>query len=201
MMECAEQYCEGDDVRVRTLRAARELIEETGFEALNLRMIAARAKAGLASIYHHFESKDDLFLQVALGGFADLHKAMHDAGQSADMFRDVSNAYLEFAQARAPLYRLMYDERLLAHYPALHRAERETLAVFEHYVERGGRFPGAYSSSIAWTLYAFGRGLSALASSCPGGRLPPEQWAIFRTGLEYLLQPPKNFPDSADTPT
>lgn len=181
-----------ESVRTRALRAAGELVAEAGFETLNLRGLAARAHVGLASIYYHFESKDALFLQLALDGYADLHAAMHGAARGADMFRDVSGAYLGFAQDHAPLYRLMYDERLLAAHPRLRAAERETLAIFGDYVERDGRFPDHYATGIAWTLYAFGRGVSSLGASYPDRKLPAEQWAIFRTGLEYLLSPRRN---------
>lgn len=184
----AHQQEAGDNVRIRALRAAGELLAEGGTEKLNLRMIAARADIGLASIYYYFASKDELFLQLALDGFAALQEAMRNGAEtSGDLFRGASSAYLEFAQDNSPLYRVMYDERMLAGFPVLHEAERGTLATFTAFVERDGRFPAEHAANIAWTLYAFGRGMSSLGASYPEGKLPEEQWRIFRAGLYYML--------------
>lgn len=180
----------GEDtgVRPRALKATGELLAEHGHDRLNLRMIAARAGIGLASIYYHFESKDALFLQLALDGFAALQEAMSRAATAReDIFRDVSAAYLGFAQEHADLYRLMYDERMLASHPDLRAAERGTLALFEACVAEDGRFPPEHAANIAWTLYAFGRGLSSLGATYPDRRVPADEWKRFRSGLEYML--------------
>lgn len=175
-------------MRLRALRATGDLIAEHGHDKLNLRMIAARAESGLASIYYHFESKDALFLQLALDGFAALRTAMGVAADSGqDIFRDVSAAYLGFAQENADLYRLMYDERMLASHAELHHSERDTLALFETCVTRDGRFPAEHAGNIACTLYAFGRGLSSLGAAYPDRKVPAEEWRKLRSGLEYML--------------
>ena len=180
-------------VRIRALRAAAELVAEHGHDKLNLRMIAASAQSGLASIYYHFASKEALFLQLALDGFAALRKAMQRAAEDrADIFRDVSSAYLGVAQENADLYRLMYDERMLANHEELRKAERDTLAYFESCVAADGRFPPEHSGNIACTLYTFGRGLSSLGASYPDRRVPEEEWHRLRSGLQYMLDRPSN---------
>lgn len=179
---------EGLGVKTRALIAARELLSERGHDRLNLRMIATRAKSGLASIYYHFESKDALFLQLAIDGYHVLCGSMLEARQSSDdIFRSVSTAYLGFAQDNTDLYRLMYDERMLAAHEDLRKCERNTLGLFEESVALDGRFPSEHSANIASTLYAFGRGLSSLGSSYPERKLPEEEWQKIRSGLEYVL--------------
>lgn len=175
-------------VRPRALRAASELLAEHGHDKVNLRMLAARAEIGLASIYYHFASKDALFLQLALDGFVALRQNMSNAADAGhDIFRDVSAAYLGFAQDNADLYRLMYDERMLTSHGELRHAERDTLALFEACVGRDGRFPPEHAANIACTLYAFGRGLSSLGAAYPDRKVPAEEWRRFRSGLEYML--------------
>jgi len=76
MLEYGGRIGGGDGVRARALAAAGELLAEHGAEEMSLRGIAERAGIGLASIYHHFENKEDLLLRLALRGFTDLTRAM-----------------------------------------------------------------------------------------------------------------------------
>ena len=59
-------------VRGKALSAATELLNKVGMESLSIRTIAARAGIGTSSMYHHFPNKEELLLQIALGGFQNL---------------------------------------------------------------------------------------------------------------------------------
>jgi AcrR family transcriptional regulator len=50
--------------RERLLRAAQELIEEGGYAAASVAAIAERAGVAAGTLYRHFESKEDLFVEV-----------------------------------------------------------------------------------------------------------------------------------------
>jgi AcrR family transcriptional regulator len=50
--------------RVRLLRAARELIEEGGYGAATVIAIAERAGVAAGTLYRHFGSKEELFVEV-----------------------------------------------------------------------------------------------------------------------------------------
>jgi AcrR family transcriptional regulator len=50
--------------RERLLRAARELIEEGGYSAASVVAIAGRAGVAAGTLYRHFESKEELFVEV-----------------------------------------------------------------------------------------------------------------------------------------
>jgi AcrR family transcriptional regulator len=50
--------------RERLLRAARELIEEGGYGAASVIAIADRAGLAAGTLYRHFSSKEDLFVEV-----------------------------------------------------------------------------------------------------------------------------------------
>jgi AcrR family transcriptional regulator len=50
--------------RERLLRAARELIEEGGYSAASVVAIASRAGVAAGTLYRHFSSKEELFVDV-----------------------------------------------------------------------------------------------------------------------------------------
>jgi AcrR family transcriptional regulator len=50
--------------RERLLRAARELIEEGGYSAASVVAIASRAGVAAGTLYRHFDSKEELFVEV-----------------------------------------------------------------------------------------------------------------------------------------
>jgi AcrR family transcriptional regulator len=50
--------------RERLLRSARELIEEGGYGAATVAAIAARAGLAAGTLYRHFASKEELFVEV-----------------------------------------------------------------------------------------------------------------------------------------
>ncbi len=50
--------------RERLLRAARELIEEGGYSAASVAAIAERAGVAAGTLYRHFESKEELFVEL-----------------------------------------------------------------------------------------------------------------------------------------
>src|SRR5271166_43126 len=50
--------------RERLLHAAQELIEEGGYAAAPVAAIAERAGVAAGTLYRHFESKEDLFVEV-----------------------------------------------------------------------------------------------------------------------------------------
>jgi AcrR family transcriptional regulator len=50
--------------RERLLHAARELIEEGGYGAASVAAIAGRAGVAAGTLYRHFDSKEDLFVEL-----------------------------------------------------------------------------------------------------------------------------------------
>ena len=54
----------GEHTRKDILRATKELIIENGFEGISVQAVIRRAHSSVGSFYHHFQNKDDLFMQV-----------------------------------------------------------------------------------------------------------------------------------------
>jgi AcrR family transcriptional regulator len=71
--------------RDRLLAAARELIEEGGYGAASVVAIAERAGVAAGTLYRHFPSKEDLFVEVFRSVCAREEQAMrHAAAQLPD---------------------------------------------------------------------------------------------------------------------
>ena len=65
--------------RERLLRAAQELIEESGYGATSVAAIAERAGVAAGTLYRHFESKQELFVEVFRAVCAREERAMRAA--------------------------------------------------------------------------------------------------------------------------
>jgi AcrR family transcriptional regulator len=68
--------------RERLLRAARELIEEGGYAAASVAAIAERAGVASGTLYRHFESKEELFVEVFRAVCSGEERAMRVAAAS-----------------------------------------------------------------------------------------------------------------------
>ena len=82
--------------RQRLLTAAAEEFSQHGYAGASIAAIAARAGVGKSTIFHHFESKDTLYLAVieaAAGEFARI------LDQVLDVERDVHDSLAEFQLA------------------------------------------------------------------------------------------------------
>jgi AcrR family transcriptional regulator len=101
--------------------AARQLLDETGMQAVGLRETARRVGVSATAAYRHFASKEDLIASVAAEGFLELGAAMEGATRGANALSRAGLAYVEFAQQNRGLFRLMFGPVLAerAKYPAL----------------------------------------------------------------------------------
>ena len=69
--------------RQRLLAAARELIEEGGYGSASVAAIAERAGVAAGTLYRHFPSKEELFLEVFRDVCAGEERAMRAAADAA----------------------------------------------------------------------------------------------------------------------
>ena len=103
---------EGERLRDDIVRAAADVLEETGNEdAITLRGVARKVGIAAPSIYRHFKNVDEIVLAVMANAFAELDVALEapaGAGTSVDRLRAVCEAYLDFARNRPHRYRVMF---------------------------------------------------------------------------------------------
>lgn len=93
------------------------VIEEKGLESLSFREIARRLGVSHQAPYKHFPSRDHILAAVVARCFDHFaeHLSQRPAGRTPE--EDLSNmgyAYLEFAQAKPLMYRLMFNTPLPA---------------------------------------------------------------------------------------
>jgi AcrR family transcriptional regulator len=151
------------ETRERLLGAARELIEEGGYAAASVSAIAERAGVAAGTLYRHFASKEELFVQVFRQVCAGEERAMRLAGESmpasAPAAERLQEVLATFAQRALRNRRLAWA--LIAE-PVDPRVDAERLAYRARYAE----------------LIAAG-----LAAGIGAGELPPQDVALTAAAL------------------
>jgi AcrR family transcriptional regulator len=151
------------DLPTALVRAAMELLEESGETALSLRAVARRAGVSSAAPYRHYADREALVSAVAAVGYRELAQrlaAAHPSPSTPEQLASVAVAYVQFALERPALFRIMFgepcdrdnDERVAA-----------TAAVSQYVrsiVER--TFPQADGDALATAIWALVHGLAFL---------------------------------------
>jgi AcrR family transcriptional regulator len=104
------------DLRAALIRAADEIIAESGIEAFSLRAAALRAGVSPAAPAHHFGSAKGLLTEVALLAFERVGRYIDEAGRSGDVVKDVralTLAFVTFAVDHPGHFRLMFRNDLV----------------------------------------------------------------------------------------
>src|SRR5262245_55034044 len=94
------------DLRATILKAAGKLLEKEGLNALSLREVARRAGVSHNAPYRHFPDRDRLLAALAEEGFAELGRALGEAGKRGP--RERGEAYVRFALTHPQRFRLMF---------------------------------------------------------------------------------------------
>jgi len=97
----------GSDAVERILAAAKDLFAESGFNAVSMKAIAERAGVSKANVFHHFKSKNALYLEV-------LRTACSESGSQIDQLGSGSGTLVErlrdFSQSH--LANILRDEKI-----------------------------------------------------------------------------------------
>jgi AcrR family transcriptional regulator len=157
------------------IRAARELAEAEGWDAVTTRRLAERVEYSQPVLYSHFKGKDAIVAAVAVEGFADMAAELRAARTSADSPRralaDVAAAYAAFADRRPALYDAMFNEAVSLPFAtpeapaALHAAFDELRQVVRPIA---GDDDEDLLAEVLWS------GMHGLVALMRGGRLPPK---------------------------
>ena len=95
------------------VRAALELLEEEGADALTMRRLADRLGVKAPSLYKHLAGKDDLEAALIAVGLEQVASVLGDAARGApDPLAAIAAAYRGFAHAHPHLYRLLTERPL-----------------------------------------------------------------------------------------
>jgi AcrR family transcriptional regulator len=151
------------DLRAALVRAAMELLEESGESALSLRAVARCAGVSPAAPYRHYADREALVSAVAAVGYRELAErlaAAHPSPSTPEELARVAVAYVQFALERPALFRIMFGE------PCDRDNDERgaATAAVSHYVraivER--TFPQADAAALATAIWALVHGLAFL---------------------------------------
>jgi len=151
------------DLRAALVRAAMELLEESGETALSLRAVARCAGVSPAAPYRHYADREALVSAIAAVGYRELAErlaAAHPSPSTTEELARVAVAYVQFALERPALFRIMFGEPCDGD-----NDERDAAtAAVTHYVraivER--TFPQADAEALATAVWALVHGLAFL---------------------------------------
>lgn len=165
---------EREDVRTSLVEAARELLEQDGYDALTIRRVAERAEYGLGTVYSYFADKDDLLYSIVQDDYARLKArllAARDANGGAAAVRAMLLGYVAHGLERPQTYEIMFmlrprlasrsveddgDEHL---YPAFRRCVARAIEL--------GEFRSADPNVVAQMLWSAVHGLVSLRVTLP----------------------------------
>ncbi len=162
---------QGDRLRVALMDAARELLLEVGDqERLSVRAVTARAGVAPNALYLHFADKDALLSAVMNASYKELRSvllaAVPEGAPPLEQLRAFGRAYLQFAEQRPGIYRVMFMTRIRAGVPV--------------------PAPGA-AAGVDEAVDTFGDLMAIVARCLPPGPDPFTQSAYLWTGLHGLV--------------
>jgi TetR/AcrR family transcriptional regulator len=104
------------EASARILAAAEQLFAEHGFDAVSINAIAARAEVSKANVFHHFNSKNALYIAVlreaCRDSAEDLHHLEHDDRPFPERLADFAREHLSHILERHQVSRLVLREML-----------------------------------------------------------------------------------------
>ncbi|MCY1083100.1 TetR/AcrR family transcriptional regulator [Archangium lansingense] len=95
------------------MSAAREMVVREGFAALSMRKLAEAIEYAPATLYLHFESREDLARELSVRGFQQLLEFLAPAArveEPLERLAEVARAYVRFGLEQPETYRLIFME-------------------------------------------------------------------------------------------
>jgi AcrR family transcriptional regulator len=114
-MSTAERDAQREDLRERIVEGVRDIVGEEGLDALSMRALGLRVGCSPATIYLHFQDKDELLRSVMEEGFkrlgATVGEELGDGRAASAMERLAATArgYVRFALENTGYFRAMFE--------------------------------------------------------------------------------------------
>lgn len=162
-MSAAKATYHHGDLRAECIRAAVELLEESGSTALSLRAVARRVGVSPAAPYRHYADREALVSGVAAVGYRELAgqlAAAHPCPSNPVQLASVAVAYVQFALDRPALFRIMFGEPCDRDNDERVATTAAVSLYVRGIVERA--FPDADAEAMATAIWAVVHGLAFL---------------------------------------
>jgi AcrR family transcriptional regulator len=162
MSQSKATYHHGN-LRAALVRAAMELLEESGATALSLRAVARRAGVSPAAPYRHYADREALVSAIAAVGYRELAErlaAAHPSPSTPEQLASVAIAYVQFALERPALFRIMFGEPCDRHDDERVAATAAVSAYVRSIAQR--TFPQADAEALSTAIWALVHGLAFL---------------------------------------
>ncbi len=176
---------QGERLRAALMDAARELLLELGDQdKLSVRAVTARAGVSANALYLHFADKDALLSAVIIASYQELRAFLQAAvapdSDPIEQLRAYSHAYLQFAEQRPGIYRVLFMTKIREGVPVPARGaptgQDEGVDAFNDFLEIVTRcFPNGpdpfTQTAYVWTAL---HGYDTLHQAIPTFPLPTE---------------------------
>ena len=182
-----EHYHHGA-LRESLLTEALHELETEGLEGVSLRKVAESVGVSKSAPYRHFADKRDLLVAIAADGFRLLAEKLESAppGGGSDVLsgmRSLFHAYMEFAQGRPALYKLMISKLgYELHSEACRLNSERALGCLIRAVQEAqgkGWRPGTDRMALVLSIWASVHGWATLLIDGllpPGAQAPGDDW-------------------------
>ena len=173
-----------------------------------MRKIAESIEYSPATIYLHFESRDEIAMQLVRDGFAALLAHMEPATRVADARERIATlgrCYVDFARAQPQTYRLIFmeDERfaeqVMARVKETEDADGGAFAFLTATVRElidDGTFVALPADTIAGLMWSALHGIASLKISCATYPFPGDTDGPARTMVDALVRGFSRRPDA-----
>ncbi|AIQ58368.1 TetR/AcrR family transcriptional regulator [Paenibacillus borealis] len=157
------------DTKQKLLQVTREMIDQHGVEAINMRDLGAKLNLSRTAMYRHFKNKDDLLAAIVAGNFEMLNRTISRLSEMGPEPRQlvytILLAYYDFGISNPEHYQLMFrkqwDKEM---YPELVQSAFFIFAHVEGCLQKAGTIRKSPNQSTA-IMYAFIHGLVELNMS------------------------------------
>jgi AcrR family transcriptional regulator len=181
-----------EELRDLALRAAADIVSESGATALSMREVARRIGYTVGALYIVFENLDDLIVGLNEQTVIELREALERirgrANQPAQNLRLLVAAYLGFALLHTARWRLVFEHRLPEGQKAPPTYAGHTAAIFalvgRHLREAGVARDDESARELATALWSGAHGICMLAVT---GKLQIVTQASVQRLLDVLL--------------
>jgi AcrR family transcriptional regulator len=181
-----------EELRDLALRAAGDIVAESGAAALSMREVARRIGYTVGALYIVFQNLDDLVVSLNERTVIELREALERirgrANQPAQNLRLLVAAYLGFALLHTARWRLVFEHRLPEGQKAPASYAGHTAAIFalvgRHLRESGVARDDEAARELATALWSGAHGICMLAVT---GKLQVVTQASVQRLLDVLL--------------